>query len=132
MNREELLKIAKPILFNKKMVQAILDGRKSVTRRIVKPHYKDDEYGFRVCTNEARGERWVEKINEDGGSIFLDGTVRYVKPTYKVGDILYVRETFSRDFSGNIVFKADDEFANYLSENGAPQFTCQKKQQEYF
>ena len=28
----------KPILFNTETVQAILDGRKSCTRRIVKPH----------------------------------------------------------------------------------------------
>lgn len=32
MNKEELLKIAKPILFNQEMVQAILDNRKSTTR----------------------------------------------------------------------------------------------------
>lgn len=37
MTREDALKSAKPILFNTEMVRAILNGRKTVTRRVVKP-----------------------------------------------------------------------------------------------
>ena len=36
MTREELLKNAKPILFNTEMVKAILEDRKTVTRRVIK------------------------------------------------------------------------------------------------
>lgn len=36
MNQQELLNKSKPILFNTEMVVAILDNKKTVTRRIVK------------------------------------------------------------------------------------------------
>jgi hypothetical protein len=82
----------KPILFNTEMVKAILDGRKTVTRRIINPRYRDDEYGFMVIQDDSTGERYVEKYDEDEGSFY---PCRYVNSPYDVGNILYVRETFS-------------------------------------
>ena len=84
----------KPILFNAKMVRAILNGRKTVTRRVIKPRYKEDEGGFQVCTNKKTGEQWVEKSDWDEGSF---DPPRYIKPPYMPGDILYVRETWAHE-----------------------------------
>lgn len=78
MNREELLKNAKPILFNTEMVQAILGDRKTVTRRVIKPQ---PIAGIRKSVFVPSG---IE-----------DGHGREIKLLYKVGDILYVRETWS-------------------------------------
>ena len=78
MNREELLKNAKPILFNTEMVQAILESRKTVTRRVIKPQ---PIAGIRKSVFVPSG---IE-----------DGHGREIKLLYKVGDILYVRETWS-------------------------------------
>lgn len=85
----------KPILFNKQisteMVRAILDGRKSCTRRLVKPQ-PDEKHTFPLgfvtdSTEKKEVGCFGFGINEYGGSI------QYAKPPYQPGDILYVRET---------------------------------------
>lgn len=69
----------KPILFNTEMVQAILDGRKTCTRRVVK-------------LPKNMSGRPVGKSG-DIGFMYLGGIKR---PPYQQGDILYVRETWCR------------------------------------
>ena len=81
----------KPILFNTEMVRAILDGRKSCTRRLVKPQ-PDEKHtcplGFVTDSTEKKEVGCFGfGIDEYGGSI------QYAKPLYQIGDILYVRET---------------------------------------
>ena len=87
----------KPILFNTEMVRAILDGRKTVTRRLVKPRYREGEAGFYVVTEKYTGDfRYIETYDEDES-----GTDRRINPPCFPGDILYVREKFACDgFNG--------------------------------
>lgn len=88
----------KPILFNKQisteMVRAILDGRKTCTRRVIKPQ-PDEKHTYPLgfvtdCTENKLVGSFGFAANEYGGSI------QYVKPPYRYapGDILYVRETW--------------------------------------
>lgn len=80
----------KPILFNTEMVRAILDGRKTQTRRLVKPHYHDGDAGFNVVTMANTGAFcYIEYYDEDERS-----TERRLNPPYNRDDILWVRETF--------------------------------------
>lgn len=92
----------KPILFNTEMVKAILEGRKTVTRRVIKPRYRDGDAGFWVQKKVATGEITGIEIYDEEEC----GTERYVKPPYQVGDILYVRETWGFD-NHNWLYKAD-------------------------
>lgn len=99
----------KPILFNTEMVRAIMDGRKSCTRRMVKPQ-PDEKHtyplGFVTDSTEKKEVGYFGfGINEYGASI------QYAKPQYQPGDILYVRETWGYPISLNsdkqYVFRAD-------------------------
>ena len=80
----------KPILFNTDMVRAILEGRKTVTRRVVKPHYRDNEIGFNIIKNANTGKYvCIEYFDE------WENKTRYMADPYRPGDILYVRETWA-------------------------------------
>jgi hypothetical protein len=87
----------KPILFNTEMVRAILDGRKTCTRRVIKPQPNEKHtfpFGFVTDSTEKKVVGYFGfGIDEYGGSI------QYVKPPYRYapGDILYVRETWCDD-----------------------------------
>lgn len=71
----------KPILFNAEMVRAILDGRKTCTRR-------------RVRFLPGENPRWTGYIRN--GLMLYNGRNEpcIIKSPYQPGDILYVRETW--------------------------------------
>ena len=73
----------KPILFNTEMVRAILDGRKTCTRRVIKLLKNMDgvPVGKSGDSNNPLG-------------LMYPGCIK--RPPYQPGDILYVRETWER------------------------------------
>ena len=79
----------KPILFNTEMARAILDGRKSCTRRLIKTRRKD-ACGFYVTRRIDGSFAGIYEYDENE-SMFDNP----LEPPYQPGDILYVRETFA-------------------------------------
>lgn len=79
----------KPILFNTEMVRAILDGKKTCTRRIVKGAIPDDAmWGYTMFTPKGCISCRGVYADEYGEKFF--------RLPYQQGDILYVRETWCR------------------------------------
>lgn len=83
-----------PILFNTEMVRAILDGRKSCTRRLVKIRRKD-ACGFYVTKKSDGTFSGIYEYDENE-SMFDNPLM----PPYQPGDILYVRETWKKAPNG--------------------------------
>lgn len=74
-----------PILFSTTMVQAILEGRKTMTRRIIKPQPTSGESWQSVLANNPHDHNWRDA--------FTNSKIKC--PYGQLGDILWVRETWA-------------------------------------
>lgn len=83
----------RPILFSAPMVRAILEGRKTQTRRVVKPQPIDGNtkypgvYPAREYMGPKMTGKWGAYLGESGADF-------HVSPYGKPGDRLWVRETW--------------------------------------
>ena len=113
----------KPILFNTEMVRAILDGRKTCTRRVIKPQPQSglcytyagshkDCIGKWTYPNRGAHKLWGEgyKLPEN---IKDEELSKRWNPPYHTDDILYVRETWSEGYEdGTYIYRADDKLTD--------------------
>lgn len=84
------------MLFNTEMVRAILEGRKTVTRRAVKPQPKAALYPMpdSMCWPGCFANCEEERV---------------YRPPLQTGDILWVRETWAKSMAGTFMYRADDK-----------------------
>ena len=100
----------KPILFNTGMVRAILDGRKTCTRRLVKPQPKSKLCYTYAGSHKGCIGKWT--YPNKGAHEFLGEEYKLPEnikdeelskrwnPPYHTDDILYVRETWKKAPNG--------------------------------
>lgn len=88
-NKEEDVELKRelPIIFNAEMVRAILEGRKTQTRRVIRPQPKYDSFDHLGCGFTGLWAGWPESKDD----IIWEARCPYGKP----GDQLWVRETFA-------------------------------------
>lgn len=78
----------RPIIFNADMVRAVLDGRKTQTRRIMTPQPADDIQLHEFPNKLLLG--WLSSLKHKHGSF-----TAHIFPFGQPGDRLWVRETWS-------------------------------------
>jgi len=79
-----------PIIFSTDMVKAILDGRKTVTRRVIKPQpvFDGKYWSWKKSEKDWFSGVTYEQLISDKGLLYPERT------PYQKGDLLWVRETW--------------------------------------
>jgi hypothetical protein len=108
----------RPILFSAPMVRAILDGKKTQTRRIVKAPAKNmQRAGMQVIKHREPGDPWyrdhVWSMRDRMGvwGDYTDAQFRALCPYGGVGDRLWVRETWVKCSEGYLYRERGDRWA---------------------
>ncbi len=102
----------RPILFSADMVRAILDNRKSQTRRVIKSQPGDEVVEYYFDPDEEFLDPWRGKL-KDGGTSYGRKC-----PYGKVGDLLWVRETWAVGTCADKLKPSELDPPTWLKDNG--------------
>lgn len=107
----------KPILFNTDMVRAILDNRKTVTRRVVKPQPPE---GFIQAQDVSGAWFFNDKLGDNDMMAWWPSYEKGIAPPYRSSDILYVRETWAHPSKAEIAAGASPDAYLYKADELQP------------
>lgn len=126
-----------PMIFNREMVCALLEGRKTVTRRPlkIKPEWHFEKIGKITSSHPKKGS-WGAFVRKGAGTDFPETDL--IKAPCWIGDLIWVRETFKvdvnsyNDLSGEyvVMYPATDDcklFTPSYDNNDACAFLSEKK-----
>lgn len=106
----------RPILFSEPMVRALLDGRKTQTRRLVKPQPLSKTDGVRA-DRYNRSEEWAFWLPDNR----MTEPRTWTCPHGAVGDRLWVRESFGIDHDDALALEQDTHVC-YQADGPAKSF----------
>lgn len=108
----------RPILFSGPMVRAILDGRKTQTRRVIKPqpersHWERDEKHELLVNTLYSSAGYCVRFQHILKGINREDPQWRTSPYGAPGDRLWVRETFAlhHSFPDEVFYRADKEIS---------------------
>ncbi len=113
----------KPILFNEEMVRAILENRKTMTRRIIK-------IDLSMADSDINDKNYLFVPDEYGDFYNVKDLCQY-----KIGDILYVRETWAKNpvnYGYPYCYKASIEYNSAIIDKWKPSIHMPKKAARIF
>jgi hypothetical protein len=102
----------RPIIFNADMVRAVLDGRKTQTRRIMTPQPADDIQLHKFPNKSLLG--WLSSLEHKHGSF-----TAHICPFGQLGDRLWVREAFQGPLVSEDLF---DDYRAYPDRFETPEY----------
>jgi len=111
----------KGILFKPDMIQAIIEGRKTQTRRVIKPQ----PHSLCWADGMADSIRGVKIIGDTGYYDYSLGFPKRVKPRYQVGETVYIKEAWA-------TYRANDDLTiSQLPETATIFYTGEIGEYEY-
>jgi hypothetical protein len=82
----------KGIMFSDELIPMVLDGSKTMTRRIMKEQPGDRKLGGYIMDSTDSKRRFGDAFFYRGESAVLSHDVVYCRPRYRVGETVYVKE----------------------------------------
>lgn len=75
------------VLFKPEMIQAIMEGRKTMTRRVIKPQPEEYEIDGQKMFHYSDSHTFIQMSME-----YIDDSLFGIPCRYSVGDLMYVKE----------------------------------------
>jgi len=97
-----------PIIFSTEMVKAILEERKTMTRRIVKLEQPNE---YKCAQKDGSGKGfvfWTRNVSAEETARLYPKNEGINCPYGQIGDILWVRETFQYHNQNGVYYRADN------------------------